>query len=97
MAIVLFYLRRRLSAILHFEILEILTIERVLKTICIIVPNFVKIVQTVAEICQFFDFLKMAAIRHLGFVKLILGSSTKSTWGFLSYDKIWLETIGYFL
>jgi len=31
-------------------------------------PNFVKIVQTAAEIWQFFDFSKMATVRHLGFV-----------------------------
>jgi len=38
---------------------------------CIIVQNFFLISQTIAEILQFFDFLKMAAIRHLGFVTLL--------------------------
>jgi len=38
---------------------------------CIIVQNFLLISQTIAEILQFFDFLKMVAIRHLGFVTLL--------------------------
>ena len=35
--------------------------------VCIIVPNFVKIVQAVAKISQFIHFSKMAAVRHLEF------------------------------
>jgi len=35
---------------------------------CVIVPNFVEIGQTVAEIWRF-NLLKMAAVRHLGFLK----------------------------
>ena len=31
-------------------------------------PNFAEIGQLVAKIFKFFDFLKMAAVRHLGFV-----------------------------
>ena len=37
---------------------------------CVIVPNFVDIGQTAAEIWRFFDFSKMAAVRHLGFSKV---------------------------
>ena len=36
--------------------------------LCIILPNFVNIGWTAAEIWRFFDFFKMAAVRHLGFV-----------------------------
>jgi len=32
-------------------------------------PNFIKIGQTVAELCRFKGFFTMAAIRHLGFWK----------------------------
>jgi len=32
---------------------------------CIVIPNFVKICQTVAEI-SYLTFFKMAAVRHLG-------------------------------
>jgi len=41
--------------------------------ICIIMPNFVPIGQTVAGIWLFFDFSKMAAVRHIGFVLHVLG------------------------
>ena len=36
---------------------------------CVIVPNFIKIGQTVADTWRFNGFFKMAAVRHLGFVK----------------------------
>jgi len=45
---------------------------------CIIVPNFVKIGQAVAEIRQFIDLFKMAAVRHLGFVEREFGPPMKS-------------------
>ena len=46
------------------------------------VPNFIKIGQSVAKILRFFDFFKMAAVRHLGFVWGIFGPlPTVSTWG----------------
>jgi len=35
---------------------------------CITLPNFVAVGQTVAEIWRFFNFSKMGAVRHLGFV-----------------------------
>ena len=56
----------------------------------IFVPNFVKIGQSVAKILKFFNFLKMAAVRHLGFVWGTFGPPTVSTWGSLSLCKIWL-------
>ena len=43
-------------------------------------PNFIKIARTAAEIERFFDFSKMAAVRHLGFVMLVSGPPTKGTW-----------------
>jgi len=44
---------------------------------CVIVPNFVAISQPVAEIWRFFDFSKMAAVRHLGFVMRIFRPPAK--------------------
>ena len=38
---------------------------------CVPVPNFVAIRRTVAEIWRFFDFSKMAAVRHLGFLNFL--------------------------
>jgi len=40
---------------------------------CVTMPTCVAIGQTVAEIWRFFDFSKMAAFRHLGFVTRVLG------------------------
>ena len=40
-------------------------------------PNLVKIGQNAAEIWRFFDFSKMAAVRHLGFVMCVFGPPTK--------------------
>jgi len=56
------------------------------------VPNFVTIGQTIAEIWRYFDFSKMAAVRHLGFVLRVFGPPIKSTWWSLSLWKIWLES-----
>jgi len=39
-------------------------------------PNFVKIARTADEIWQSFDFSKMAAVRHLGFVMRVCGPLT---------------------
>jgi len=44
---------------------------------CVIVPNFAAIGETVAEIRRFFDFSKMAAVRHLGFVMRVFGPPMK--------------------
>jgi len=38
------------------------------------VPNVIKIGRTVAEICRFNGFFKMAAVRHMGFVGRLLVS-----------------------
>ena len=42
------------------------------------------------EDIKIFQFFKMAAVRHLGFVWGIFGQPTVSTWGSLSLCKIWL-------
>ena len=47
---------------------------------CVTVSRFVEIGQTAAEIWQFFDFSKMAAIHHLGFVTWVIGPPTKGVW-----------------
>jgi len=53
------------------------------------VPNFVKIGPSVAAILRFFVFLKMAAVRHLGFVWGIFELPTENTrWSLsLCYDR----------
>ena len=51
---------------------------------CVPVPNFVEIGQTAAEIWRLFDFSKMAAVRHLGFVMRVFGPPTKGIWWSLS-------------
>jgi len=45
------------------------------------VPNLVEIEQTVAELWRFFDFSKMAAVRHLGFAMRVLGPPAKGFGG----------------
>jgi len=40
-----------------------------------------------------FQFFKMAAVRHLGFVVRLFGPPTKSIWWSLSLCKIWLESV----
>jgi len=47
---------------------KIRTLRQALGPICIIVPNFIKIGQKVAEMCDLTVF-KMAAVRHLGLLK----------------------------
>ena len=49
------------------------------RPIRVIVPNFVKIGQTVTEISRFIDFSKMAAVHHLGFAGRVFGQPTDST------------------
>ena len=58
---------------------------------CVAVLNFVAIAQTVAEIWRFFDFCKMVAVRHFGFVMRMFGAPTKGIWWSLSLCKIWLD------
>jgi len=60
---------------------------------CVSVPNFVAIGPTVAEIWRFFDFSKMAAVRHLGFIMCVFGPPTKGIWWSLSLCKIWLASM----
>jgi len=51
--------------------LKILTDGRLRGSNCVAVPNLVEIGQNAAEIWLFFDFSKMAAVRHLGFVMCV--------------------------
>jgi len=60
---------------------------------CVIVPNFIKIGGTVADIWRFNPFFKMAAARHLEFVGRLLGPPTMTTWWSLSLCQIWLKTM----
>ena len=66
--------------------------ERV-KRVCITVPNFVAIGQTVPEIWRFFDFSKMASVRHLGFVMFVYGQPTNGIRWSLTLFNVWLESI----
>ena len=59
-------------------------------------PNFVPIGQTIVETWPFYDFNKMAAVDHLGFVLRVFGPPTNSIWWSLSLYKIWLESMQYF-
>jgi len=56
------------AAILDFQKFEILTSVRCSGPIGVIMPNFIKILQTVAEVGRFNGFFKMAAVRHFGLV-----------------------------
>ena len=58
-------------------------------SICISLPNFVKIGQTVAERSQFIHFFKMMAVRHFGFVGQILGQPTTKIWSLLLCKILW--------
>jgi len=40
---------------------------------CVTMPNSPAISETVAEIWRLFDFSKMAAVRHVGFVMCVFG------------------------
>jgi len=68
------------TAILDFQKFEILMVDTLEGGMCVILPNFIKIGQTVAEIWRFNGFFfKTAAVRHLGFVGRLLGSPTTTT------------------
>jgi len=56
-------------------------------------PNFVAIGKTVAEIWRFFDFSKMAAVRHLGFVMHTFQPSIRRAFGGLYHPNISLESM----
>jgi len=55
--------------------------------------DFAAIGRTVAEIWQFFDFFKMLAVRHLGFVVSVFGQPSNGIWWSLSLYTNWLELI----
>ena len=62
------------AAILDFLNFKFLTVETVKRSNCIIMPNFVQIAQTAAEIWPFYDF-QDGGRRHLGFVKFKIFNS----------------------
>ena len=72
------------AAILDFSNFKFLMVVRVKRSNCVTRPNFAEIAQTAAEIFRFFDFSKMAAVRHLGFVMRVFGPPTKGIWWSLS-------------
>ena len=59
---------------------------------CIIMPNFIEIAQTAAEIWPFYDY-QDGGRRHLGFVMRVWWPPTKGLWWSLSLCKIWLESM----
>jgi len=60
---------------------------------CVNLPNFMATGEVVAEIWPFFDFSKMVAVCHLGFVISVFGPRMKKgIWWSLSLYKIWLES-----
>jgi len=61
---------------------------------CIIVPNFIEIGQTFAEIWRVAGFFfKMAAVRHLGFVVRLQEPPTMTTWWSLSLCETLLKSM----
>ena len=77
--------------LVFFEISNFQRSERSSGSNCISVPNLAKYGK--CEIWRFFDFSKMAAVRHLGFVMRVWGPPTKGIWWSLSLCKIWLESM----
>ena len=61
------YFRLWSSAILVFCTVEFFRPMTSRGPLRVIMPNFIKIGQTVTEISRFMDFSNMAAVRHLGF------------------------------
>jgi len=47
-------------------------------------PNLAAIGQKAAEIWRFFDFSKMAAVRHLGFVMSMFGLGVRLSFNFVN-------------
>jgi len=62
-------------------------------SICITVPNFIKIGQTVADMWRFNVFFQNGG--HLGFAGRVVGPSTKTTWLSSSLCEIWFESLQY--
>jgi len=81
------------AAIFDFRNFKILMVRRVTAVKLRQFTYFVVIGQTVTEMWKFFDFSKMAAVRHVGFVMCVFGLSTKGIWWSLSLCNIWLESI----
>jgi len=61
------------SCILKIEILSVVR----LRSMYVIVQNFMAIGQTVPEIWWFFGIFKMATVRHLGFIMSMFGQHTE--------------------
>jgi len=59
------------AVILEFQKLKIVTVDPLPGPICVIVPNFIKIGRTVAEIWRFNGFFQNGAGRYLGFLGAI--------------------------
>ena len=78
------FFNRRVKLSYFYFHSEIWRLERSRWSTCVIVPNFVTIGQTVADIWRFFDFSKMAAVHHLGFVMSMFRPPTKGIWWSLS-------------
>jgi len=81
------------AAVLDFHNLKLLTVDASRGSGCVTTPNFVAIGQIVAEIWRFFDFSKMVAVRHLGFVMRMFIPPTKGIWWSLSVCKICFESL----
>jgi len=72
------------AIILNFQNFKFLPAHTLEWPICVILPYFIKIGQSIAEIWQIFLFFKMAAVRYLGFVVSVFGPPMISTWWSLS-------------
>ena len=80
----------RPSAILDFQKLEIVTARTLLSAKMRHHAKFDEDQSNRSGDMADFRFLKMAAVRHLGFVLRMLGPPTDSIWWSLSLCKIWL-------
>ena len=93
MAIFRFFFKMATAAILDFSNFELLTVGQLKSVEMRRRAKFGQIGQTITKVWRFFDFSKMAAVRHLGFVMWVFGPPTKGIWWSLSLCKIWLESM----
>ena len=80
------------AATLYYQKFKILTIICCTGSICVTVPNFIKIHQTVAQIWRFNGFFKMWPSTVLDLLSR-LGTPTMTTWWSLSLCKVWLKSM----
>ena len=78
MAIFRFFLRWRPTTILDFLKLKILTAIRWTGPVCVTMPSSAAIGPTIMEITAIYQFLNMAAVRHLSFVVRVFGPAAKT-------------------